>query len=417
MQSTMQSAEVSYLNLSLNMRYWYKALKKDKIVKKVIESGSEHEVVSLLRKNGYIPIEVTKVDVFFPQLQGMFDKVQFVDIVDFTRQLAIMLNAGLTLVDCFSILEKQTKKQSLLELIQNLNKEVLAGNTFSSALQKNPTHFSNLYVALIKSGEASGKLSDILLKLADNLEKQREFQNKIKGALTYPVVVLIGMVAVMFVMITFVMPKLLNLYKDFNIDLPMTTKLLIAVSGFSATFWPLILLALFGGLYFIQRYLNTKQGKYLFDSFILKLPVVGTLVQISSLVDTTRTLAILIGSGVSILDGLSIVIETTGNVIYKNSFHNILKQVEKGFSFGTALNNEGIFPPILVQMATVGEQTGKLDDTLMRISHYFEAESEMTIKTLTTLIEPLILVILGLGVGFLVISVITPIYNLTSSFK
>ncbi|PIY68602.1 hypothetical protein COY90_05180 [Candidatus Roizmanbacteria bacterium CG_4_10_14_0_8_um_filter_39_9] len=399
------------------MRYWYKALKKNKIIRKTIESASEREVVSFLKKNGYIPIEVNKVDVFFPQLQGLFDKVQFVDIVDFTRQLAIMLNAGLTLVDCFSILEKQTKKQSLLELIQTLNKEVLAGNTFSSALQKNQAHFSNLYVALIKSGEASGKLSDILLKLADNLEKQREFQNKIKGALTYPIVVLIGMAAVMFVMITFVMPKLLNLYKDFNIDLPTSTKILIAVSGFSATFWPIILIALFGGFYAIQKYFSTKQGKYFFDSLVLKIPVVGTLVQISSLVDTTRTLAILIGSGVSILDGLSIVIDTTGNIIYKNSFINILKQVEKGFSFGTALNNEGIFPPILVQMSTVGEQTGKLDDTLMRISHYFEAESEMTIKTLTTLIEPLILVILGLGVGFLVISVITPIYNLTSSFK
>ena len=168
---------------------------------------------------------------------------------------------------------------------------------------------------------------------------------------------------------------------------------------------------------FFKKYTATKAGRLLFDTMALRLPAFGSLIQISSLVDATRTLAILIGSGVSILDGLNIIIETTGNMVFRNSFQNIYKQVEKGYSLGTALGNEGIYPPILVQMTTVGEQTGKLDDTLLRISHYFEMESEMAVKTLTTLIEPLILVILGLGVGFLVISVITPIYNLTSSFK
>jgi len=150
---------------------------------------------------------------------------------------------------------------------------------------------------------------------------------------------------------------------------------------------------------------------------ILKAPVLGNVVRISSLVDSTRTLSILIGSGVSILDGLSIIIETTGNVVYQNAFRSIYKQVERGLSLGTAMNNEHIFPPILVQMTTVGEQTGHLDDTLIRISHYFEMESELAVKAMTTLIEPLILVVLGVGVGFLVNSVITPIYNLTSSFK
>ena len=149
----------------------------------------------------------------------------------------------------------------------------------------------------------------------------------------------------------------------------------------------------------------------------MHMPAFGPLIQISALVDATRTLAILIASGVSILDGLSIIIETPGNSVYRNSFKNIYKQVEKGFSLGTALGNEGIYPPILVQMTSVGEQTGKLDDTLMRISHYFEMESEMAVKSLTVLIEPAILVVLGVGVGFLVISVITPIYNLTSAFK
>lgn len=399
------------------MNYWYKALKKDKVITATIDSASSQEVVFFLKKNGYTPIEVKKVESFFPQIEALFNKISFTDVVDFTRQLAIMLNAGLTLIDCFNILEKQTKKPGLLALMQDLNKEIMSGNTFSSALQKYPDYFPGLYVSLVKSGEASGKLSEILLKLAENLEKQREFQGKIKSALAYPVIVVIGMLGVMFVMITFVVPKLLGLYKDFNVELPATTKILIVVSDFSSKFWPLIILGVFLSITAFQRYLKTKNGKFIFDSLMLKMPAFGNLIQISSLVDSTRTLAILIGAGVSILDGLSIIIETTGNSVYRNSFKNIYAQVEKGFSLGTSMGNENIYPAILVQMTTVGEQTGKLDDTLLRISHYFEMESEMAVKSLTTLIEPLILVVLGVGVGFLVISVITPIYNLTSAFK
>jgi len=399
------------------MKFSFKAIKNDIIVQKTIEASTEAEVLTYLRNNTYIPISITQNKPLLPQFNALFDRVNFNDIVEFTRQLAIMLNAGLTLIDCFAILEKQMTKDGMIAMIHSIQKEVLAGNTLSKALQKYPQYFSNLYIALVKSGEASGKMSDILLKLADNLEKQREFQGKIKGALTYPVVVLLGMVSVMFVMITFVIPKLLNLYKDFNMELPFSTKLLMAVSSFLAQFWPLVILAVFLAVGAISRYAKTSQGKFLIDSTMLRLPIVGKVVSISSLVDSTRTLSILIGSGVSILETLGIIVETTGNTVYRNSFINIVKEVEKGVSLGNAFNNENIFPPILVQMVTVGEQTGNLDDTMMRISHYFDLESEISIKTITTLIEPLILVLLGVGVGFLVISVITPIYNLTTSFK
>jgi len=399
------------------MRFSYKAIKNDKIVTSGIEASTEIEVLNYLRKNAYTPISIRQNQPLFPQFNSIFNKVAFVDIVDFTRQLAIMLNAGLTLVDCLAILEKQITKEGMVAVIRSIQKEILSGNTLSRALQKYPEHFSNLYIALVKSGEASGKMSDILLKLADNLEKQREFQSKIKGALTYPIVVFVGMIVIMFIMITFVMPKLLNLYKDFNIDLPLSTKILMAVSSFLVHFWPFMIAGGFIASRFIQSYLKTVRGKLLLDTIMLRLPIFGKVVSISSLVDSTRTLSILIGSGVSILDTLSIIIETTENSLYRNSFKNILKQVEKGVSLGDSFNNENLFPPILVQMVTVGEQTGHLDDTMMRISHYFDLEAETSIKTITTLIEPLILVVLGVGVGFLVISVITPIYNLTTSFK
>jgi type IV pilus assembly protein PilC len=400
------------------MQFQYKALKGDKVIIKKIEAENTVTVAEYLRANGYFPIWIKPVKKMEIGLLDQFlNKVSFNDIVDFTRQVAIMLNAGLTLIDALEIIKKQVNKPTLQKIVQDIDAEIKAGNSFSFALKKHPKNFSNLYISLVKSGEASGKLAEILLKLSDNLEKEREFKGKLKSALIYPVIVVAAMIGVMFVMITFVIPKLLDLYKEFNIALPLTTKILIAVSSVSSRFWPLIILSLFVGLSLLKKYLATKGGKYTFDGLLLKIPVVNNVIRVSALVDSTRTLAILIGSGVSILDALEIVIETTDNIIFQNAFKNINKKVEKGQSLGSALEQEGIFPPILVQMTQVGEQTGHLDDTLMRLSKYFEMESEIAIKAMTTLIEPAILIFLGLGVGTLVISVITPIYNLTSSFK
>lgn len=400
------------------MKFRFKAIKNTAVIVREIEASNEEAVLSYLKENDFAPVEIRNVsNVQFGFLSSMFEKVSFNDIVDFTRQIAIMLNAGLTIIDSLEILKRQVVKQGLLKIIEGIDKEIKGGSTFSASLQKYPDLFPNLYISLVKSGEASGKLSDILLRLAENLEKQREFKGKLKGALIYPVIVVVGMLSVMFIMVTFVVPRLLTLYNDFNIELPLSTKILVAISSFSAAFWPIILGVVFAGVYMIRRYLKTATGKFLFDSVLMKMPVVGNVVKISSLVDATRTLSVLIGSGVSILDGLKIIIETTENSIFQKAFSSIFNRVQKGESLGNSLAKEGVFPPILVQMTIVGENTGKLDDTLMRLSKYFEMESEIAIKAMTTLIEPLILVFLGVGVGFLVFSVITPIYNLTSSFK
>ncbi|HEX7543010.1 MAG TPA: type II secretion system F family protein, partial [Patescibacteria group bacterium] len=309
-----------------------------------------------------------------------------------------------------------TTKLPLRKMIEAIDAKIKGGSSFSVALKDYKNNFSNLYIALVRSGEASGKLGEILLRLADNLEKEREFKGKLRGALIYPAIVVTGMFVVMFIMVTFVLPKLLGLYKDFKVELPLSTKILIAVSTFSAQFWPLVLVLIFVGSYFVRKYLATKAGKSAFDKFALKLPVFGNIISISALVESTRTLAILIAAGISILDALSIVVDSTDNSVFQKAFLTVSQKVEKGQSMGVALDQEGIFPPILVQMSQVGEQTGNLDDTLLRLSKYFEMESEMATKTMTTLIEPIILVFLGLGVGFLVMSVITPIYNLTNAF-
>lgn len=400
------------------MFFQYKALKEGKISIKKIEAASSDAVIDYLQKNGYFPISVEKIqEKNLSFIDGLIQKVVFNDIVDFTRQVAIMLNAGLTLIDALEILKKQITKIPLKKMIEEIDGKIKGGASFSVALQDYKSNFSNLYISLVKSGEASGKLGEILLRLADNLEKEREFKSKLKGALVYPVIIIIGMFVVMFIMVTFVLPKLLGLYKDFNVELPLSTKILIGISSFSTKFWPLVIILIFVGVYFIKKYLSTKTGKMNFDKLSLKMPVFGHIISISALVESTRTLAILIGAGISILDALSIVVDSTDNSVFQGAFSAVSRKVEKGQSMGTALEQEGIFPPILVQMSQVGEQTGNLDDTLLRLSKYFEMESEMSVKTMTTLIEPIILVFLGVGVGFLVMSVITPIYNLTNSFK
>jgi len=400
------------------MFFQYKALKNREIIIKKIEAASVEGVIDYLQKNDYFPISVEKVKEFnLGFLNTLTQRVNFNDIVNFTRQVAIMLNAGLTLIDSLEILKKQTTKLPMGKMIEAIDAKIKGGSSFSIALMDYKSNFSNLYIALVKSGEASGKLGEILLRLADNLEKQREFKSKLKGALVYPILIVLGMFAVMFIMVTFVLPKLLALYKDFNVELPLSTKILIGISNFSTRFWPLVLVLIVVVFYFAKKYLGTKTGKNSFDKFALKLPVFGHIISISALVESTRTLAILIAAGISILDALSIVVDSTENSVFQQAFLTVSQKVEKGQSMGVALEQERIFPPILVQMSQVGEQTGNLDDTLLRLSKYFETESEMATKTLITLIEPLILVFLGVGVGFLVMSVITPIYNLTNSFK
>lgn len=399
------------------MQFIYKAIRNNKIIKGKIEGESEKKVIDYLKSQGLIVVSVNPVVSSSVYLfQTVLGKISFTDIVDFTRQLAIMLNAGLTLVDCFDILKKQITKPAFLKMILKIDEEVRAGNSFSNALKKTG-YFNNLYIALVRSGEKSGKLDQVLLKLADNLEKAREFRAKIKGALIYPIIIVLAMIGVMFIMVTFVVPRLLNLYKDFNLSLPITTQILILISEFLQKFWILIITSIFLGGYLFSRWQKTVSGKKTIDGLLLKIPMINKVIKMSSLVDSTRTLSILIGSGVPILEALEIVIETSDNLIFQQAFKNVFKKIEKGESLGKAFEEEEIFPPILVQMATVGEQTGHLDETLIRISRYFEMESTLAIKAMTTLIEPAILLFLGLGVFFLVSSVISPIYQLTTSIK
>jgi len=385
----------------------------------VIEASSLTEARNILKEKEAFIVYLKQKRDLLRQWQGLSKKkagrLNFNSLVDFTRQMGIMINAGLSLVDALSIITEQTKDFNQKVVVSRISDYIKSGSSLSVALADMPDSFPNYYISLIKAGESSGKLDDVFLRLAENLEKSREFRGKVSNALIYPLIIVIGIVVVAFIMMTFVMPQLLEMYKSFDVDLPASTQLIISLSNFMAKYWPVIILAAFIASVLVRMVLKKPQYRKILDMYLIKIPVFGGIMQKSILVETTRTLSILIKSGVPLLESLTIVKRTTNNLVYREALEEIYSDVEKGRALGESLASSGLFPSIFVQMTSVGERTGKLDDTLMRLSKYFQLESELAIKTATTLIEPAILVILGLGVGFLITSILTPIYNLTSS--
>ena len=398
-------------------RYKCKNKTKGDIVTGLVEAASDKQAVTLLRSQGFFIISLSAVTPsLFSQLSLRFSRVSFNDIVHFTQQLSTMITAGLSLTESLNILKVQTSNAAFSKIISEILKEVEGGASFSQSLEKYPQYFSQIYISLLKAGEASGKLQTVLERLASNMEKQREFRSKTRGALVYPVIILIAMVVVIFIMMTFVVPKLTDLYKDFGTELPPTTKLLMFVSSFFVHFWWLLIILIWGGIILFRVWKKTPIGARMLDHFLYQLPIWGNLKKQIVLTEFTRTLAILVSAGIPILESLEIIGGAVNSVVYQDDLKEIAKQVEKGFPLGLPISQNPRFPPILGQMITVGEETGKLDETLNKLSNFFEAESEQGIKTLTTAMEPLIMVVLGVGVGFVVISILMPIYNLTSQF-
>jgi type IV pilus assembly protein PilC len=400
------------------MLFQYKALLNNNPIKGQLEAESQKEVMEYLKSNGYFILEIKENRTSKGNFVTNFlHRVSFSDITYMTRQLAIMLNAGLTIIDSIEILKKQTTKVAFKEMLGEIDKNIRDGKNFSAALARYPDHFSTFYIALVKSGEASGKLDIILSKLAENLEFQRSFRSKIKNALIYPIVIVVAMFGMIFVIMTFVVPRLTDLYESMDVELSASTQLLINVSSFLDNYWIFVLVGIAVFIVLFQRGLKSPTGKKLFDTYVLHVPVFGKIIITASLVDATRTMSILIGSGVPILDALSIVTEVNTNEVFKNAYIRIKEKVEKGLSIGTAMSNEKIFPESLVQMTIVGEQTGHLDETLEKVSGYYQSETELAVKAMLTLIEPMILIVLGVTVGFVVMAVITPIFSLTSSIQ
>ncbi len=401
------------------MKLYYRAVTQDgKVIRGIIEAKDVKEAGYYLHKHQLLPIVISeggkyKLSRFFSFLK----RTSRGDLIFFTRQLSSMLTSGLTLMQALNIMKNQIKNPAVNDMLQGITASVEDGASFSSSLEKYPHFFSPIYVALIRVAESSGLLDKVLLRLSDNLEKQQKLQSTIRGALIYPIIVIIMMVAVVVIMMVVAIPQLTSFYNTMGVTLPLSTMFIVNISNLFVKFWWLVSIGIFLAIFIFRKWYGQESGRHTVDRFILRIPFVGNLISKSLMVEFSRTLGILVGAGSLVVDSLLRSADVVDNSVYRAEIVLIAKRVEKGISIGDALEAGSIFPPILVQMVKIGEQTGKLDESLTRVAEYFEREVEEAVKALTTAIEPVIMVILGLGVGFLIFAVITPIYKVISSIQ
>jgi type IV pilus assembly protein PilC len=400
------------------LRFVYKAKSHEGLMREgKIEARDMTTAVGILRERGLVVVSIHPLNelVGLASLLKAFQKVKFEDTVAFTRQLATMIASGLSLTETLSVLEVQSNP-GMGRVVGEILRDVQGGASMAEALEKHDTVFSKVYISLVKAGEAAGAMDEVLKRLADNMEKQQDFRNKTKGAMVYPVIVLTAMLGVATVMMIFVIPKMSAMYEDFGAELPLTTKLLIAMSNFTSNYWYIVILMVIAFVIGFNYWKNTPHGRSQYDTMMLKAPVFGKLKAQLMLAEMTRTISLLSSAGITLIETLEIVGEGMNNWVYHEAIMSSIRNIKKGVPFSVSIARQGLFPPLLANMTAVGEETGKLDEVMMKVSGYFEMEAETSIKNLTTAMEPLIMIVLGVGVGFLVLSIVMPIYNLTSKF-
>lgn len=401
-------------------RYFYKA--KDwtgKLVKGVLDLPEKKEVIESIRQSGLVPLSITEESQGIMEyiLRTVLGRASLKRVATFTQQLSTMMTSGLPLTDALALLKNQTDHNEIMyEILEHALDTVQGGQSLGVALSKYKKVFGEAYIASVDAGEEGGVLEEVLVKLADSLEKESEFKGKVQGAMVYPVIVIIAMIIVAFIMMIFVIPKLMVLYEDFGSKMPPMTQALMTISSVFSKLWFLFPLVIVGAFAIIRTGTQNEKFRFKFDTFKLRIPILGELNKKNIVANTLRTLAMLLGAGISLVDALKIVAKVADNELYYQSYMKIAERVQKGFSISNSFDEAGIFPPIVTQMISTGEATGKLDQILLKVSDYFSSEAEQSVKTLTAAIEPLIMVVLGVGVAFLVIAVIMPIYNLTSQF-
>lgn len=382
-----------------------------------IEANDQKEVIEYLRSKNLIPLKVKSLEKKSSSLLGYFSRVKGGDIVLFTRQLASMILTGLTVIESLNILKQQDNKPQMQKIINTLIANLSEGNSLSQALSNYPSIFSTTYIALIKSAEEGGILDKVLERLADNLEKSEEVKKRVKSALFYPGIIVSGVIIVIVMMNIFVIPQMATLYDSLDLELPLMTRVVLAGSKLTQIMLPFSIFFIIGGVVGFKRFSKTATGIKVIDKIKLKTPVFGQITRLSILSEVCRTVSLLVNSGASLISALTIAADVSGNYYYSNAIKNTSSLVEKGAGLSVAMRNQDVFPPLMIQLVKVGESTGKIDESLLKVSEYFERDLEIKVRTLTTSIEPILIIILGVSVAFLIISVITPIYSLVSQIQ
>ncbi len=395
--------------------------KGGKLVEGSIEAETADLVVSKLRSMGYTPINITQqsgVNVNKElKLPGFSDRIKLKDVAVFSRQFATMINSGLSLLRSLNILAEQTESKPLAEVVNQVRLDVERGASLSQALAKHPKAFPRLYVSMVKAGEVGGALDSVLLRLAETIEKQVELRRKVKSAMTYPCVVAALVLIIVSAMLLFVIPMFQNIYKELGGTLPAPTQILIDISKVLRQFWYIIFAIEIGAAFAFRRWINSEEGRKQWDAVKLKVPVFGKLVRKTALARFSRTMSALVRSGVPILESLDIVADTSGNNVVAEAVRDTQAGVKQGEPLSRRLEDHPVFPPMVVQMMAVGEETGALDEMLDKIADFYDSEVEATVDALTSLIEPLLIVVMGVCVGGMIISLYLPMFNIIKLIK
>ena len=380
-----------------------------------MEAGSQAAVARALRDRGFNPISVDeKKDSALQKeikIPGFSDRIKIKDVAVFSRQFATMINSGLSLLRSLNILADQTQNRAFAKIILDVKAEVEKGASLSDAMAKFPRAFSTLYVSMVKAGEIGGVLDETLIRLADTIEAQVQLRSKIRSAMMYPTAVMGLVILIVVAMLIFIVPMFEDLYSDLGGELPFPTKILLIVSTIITTYWYVALGSIIGSVVAFKRWIATDSGRAQFDAIKLKVPVFGGLVHKSAIARFSHTLAALTRTGVPILQAMDIVAATSGNAVVARAVMAVQASVKEGESLAAPLVNHPVFPPMVVQMMAVGEETGALDTMLEKVGDFYDKEVEALVDGLTSLIEPLLIVVLGITVGGMLVALYLPMFN------
>lgn len=381
-----------------------------------MEAVNREAALTQLRRQGVVVSSVrAKAKNIELNIPGLQQTVKDKDIVTFTRQFATMIDAGLPLVQCLEILGSQTDNKTFAKTINKVRVDVEGGSTFAEALKKHPRIFSDLYVNMVAAGEAGGILDTILNRLAGYIEKSMALKKKIKGAMVYPAVTITVAIAVVALMLLFVIPSFAKMFTDFGGQLPAPTRIVMSFSDFLVKWWFVVLIAVVAPIVALRLAYRTERGRNIMDTIFLMLPALGILIRKVAVAKFTRTLSTLISSGIPILEGMDIVAKTAGNKVIEKAIFKTKTGISEGKTIAEPLKQTNVFPPMVVQMISVGEASGALDTMLSKIADFYDEEVDSAVAGLTSMLEPMLMVFLGVVIGFIVIAMYLPVFKLAGA--
>lgn len=385
---------------------------KGMIVTGTVKAENKEEAEKILLKHNLVP-----TDIFSENsptgLSFLKKRISIRDRAVFSRQLATMLSSGLPLTKAISILAKQARNDHQKEIFLDIYKDLEEGYSFSSSLSKHPEAFDRVYVSVVNSGESTGKLDVVLNELSDQLESDSAFISKVKGSLYYPSFIIIALIGAGILMLTMVIPQIKGMFEQANQELPFMTKLLLGLSSFMTSFWWLVLLMILGLVLLVRYFLQTENGSKFFHRLLMRVPIVNKILEGMYMFRFARVMSMLIGAGVPLLEALKIGGAVISNPLYSESITKAVSQVEKGIPLSEQLINDPLFPKLVGQMAAVGEETGELNSVLAKVADYYERSTDDMTKSLSSLIEPGVLLFVGIAVAFIVFSVYLPLFQMS----